>query len=450
MKSEYSTLLIPVESQVRELDGKLLLACVAAEKGYKVIIGSRPHIHFHASKVKNAIYFAKSMRRFSDRMFNILHQLGHRIIAWDEEALVRLPDAEYYKHRLSPNTFQHIDHLFAWGESDAFVFKNYPNYNNQPIHAFGNPRADILRAELRNYFLPEVEAIKNQYGEFFLINTNFGQVNHFIPSLGHNEAKRDKKLDISNDFMSQRFQHKKILLEHFMTLINNLANAFPEVNFLVRPHPSESVEFWKKSTQTMNNVHVNNNGNVNAWIMAAKALISNGCTTSLEASILNKPSLGYYPISNLEIDDALPKAISDISTSEIQINEKINDVYANKYQIKQEVTTILGKHIANITGKFSVDQIIDTIYDSYAQQNSFNQPITRLKGCVHNEIRTSIKGINGLKKSHRNSSQYQKHRYPDLSAEDLMKKVDRFTNLTQRFQHIKISPLKKHLYTVSC
>ena len=34
-------LLIPVENQVRELDPKLLLACVAARRGFASVIGSR-------------------------------------------------------------------------------------------------------------------------------------------------------------------------------------------------------------------------------------------------------------------------------------------------------------------------------------------------------------------------------------------------------------------------
>ena len=34
-------LLIPVENQVRELDPKLLLACIAARRGFSSIIGSR-------------------------------------------------------------------------------------------------------------------------------------------------------------------------------------------------------------------------------------------------------------------------------------------------------------------------------------------------------------------------------------------------------------------------
>ena len=96
MKNLGSTLIIPVESQVRELDAKILLACVAAERGFPVIIGSRAYTHFQAASIPRGVYLAKSMRGLSDSMFKILRQLGHEIVAWEEEALVHPPADTYF------------------------------------------------------------------------------------------------------------------------------------------------------------------------------------------------------------------------------------------------------------------------------------------------------------------------------------------------------------------
>ncbi len=102
MSSQRSTLIIPVENQVRELDAKLLLSCVAAERGHPVVLGSRAFVHFKVASIERGVYLAKSMRTLSDRMFGILRDLGHEIVAWDEEGLVRPPNAQYYARRLSP------------------------------------------------------------------------------------------------------------------------------------------------------------------------------------------------------------------------------------------------------------------------------------------------------------------------------------------------------------
>ena len=121
MSPSPSTLLIPVEIQVRELDAKVLLAAVAAERGFPVILGSRAFVHFQSSSIAPGVYLAKSMRKLSIRMFEILRELGHDIVAYDEEALVRYPDEEYYRRRLSPKTISRAQHLLAWGEDDAAV-----------------------------------------------------------------------------------------------------------------------------------------------------------------------------------------------------------------------------------------------------------------------------------------------------------------------------------------
>ncbi|HEU4854727.1 MAG TPA: hypothetical protein VFS89_05475, partial [Nitrosospira sp.] len=101
MGNSVSTLIIPVESQVRELDAKILLSCVAAERGFPVIMGSRAYAHFELASIPRGIYLAKSMRSLSNTMFRIVRQLGHEIVAWEEEALVHPPADTYFTLRLS-------------------------------------------------------------------------------------------------------------------------------------------------------------------------------------------------------------------------------------------------------------------------------------------------------------------------------------------------------------
>lgn len=111
MASSPSTIIMPVENQVREMDAKILLSCVAAERGYPVLIGSRAYIHFKTASVPRGVYMAKSMKTRSDRMFKILNQIGHDILAWDEEGLLREPDVIYHRWRLSAVAMKRIAHL---------------------------------------------------------------------------------------------------------------------------------------------------------------------------------------------------------------------------------------------------------------------------------------------------------------------------------------------------
>ena len=183
MTAQPATIIMPVESQVRELDAKVLLSCLAAERGFPVVIGSRAFVHFMVDRIPRGVYLAKSMRTLSIRMFAILRRLGHEIVAWDEEGLVRWPDEEYYRWRLSPVTLAQVSHLLAWGEDDADVLRHYSGYPGTPIHITGNPRIDLLRPELRDFYREKADRLRQEYGDFVLINTNFSKVNHFFPHL---------------------------------------------------------------------------------------------------------------------------------------------------------------------------------------------------------------------------------------------------------------------------
>jgi len=176
-------LIIPVENQVRELDPKLLLACIAARRGFTSIIGSHRDIDLRISSFPRSLYLNKSMTDRNLKMFRIMEKIGHQIVTWDEEALVHLPDETYYSRRLSPEAIRYVSHLFAWGEDNADLWRQYPHLPREmPIHVTGNPRCDMLRAEMRPFYEPEVEKIRHAYGDFILVNTNFNHVTAYFPA----------------------------------------------------------------------------------------------------------------------------------------------------------------------------------------------------------------------------------------------------------------------------
>jgi surface carbohydrate biosynthesis protein len=158
-------LLIPVENQVREFDAKLLLACIAARRGFSAVIGSRREMEFRIASFPRSLYLSKSMTIRSALLFKAAHKVGHNIVAWDEEALVHLPPNTYFSDRLSPRSIRYVSHLLAWGQDNADLWRQYPYLpNGIPIHITGNPRTDMLRSEMRPFFSEGVEKIRQKYG----------------------------------------------------------------------------------------------------------------------------------------------------------------------------------------------------------------------------------------------------------------------------------------------
>jgi surface carbohydrate biosynthesis protein len=140
MSTDKRLLLIPVENQVRELDPKLLLACVAARRGFSSVIGSRRELEFRIDSYPRSIYLGKSMTGRSVIFFRLAKKFDHEIVTWDEEALVHLPPETYFSRRLHPDAIRLVSHLFAWGQDNVELWRQYPQLpDNLPIHSVGIP-----------------------------------------------------------------------------------------------------------------------------------------------------------------------------------------------------------------------------------------------------------------------------------------------------------------------
>ena len=78
IRNAKACLIIPVENQVRELDPKLLLACIAAQRGFAVIIGSHREVDFRITSFPRSLYLNKSMTDRNLKMFRIIGKIGPR------------------------------------------------------------------------------------------------------------------------------------------------------------------------------------------------------------------------------------------------------------------------------------------------------------------------------------------------------------------------------------
>ena len=251
-------LILPVENQVRELEAKLLLACTAAQRGYSVILGWKGEIDQTIYRFKSgSIYLAKSFAPVNLKMLRILKELGHRILAWDEEGLVHYPPNIYFGRRFTKEALNYIDRIIAWGEDYAELLNQYQTPFPIPIAIAGNPRGDLLRKELQPLFDPQVKTLQEQYGKYLLVNTNFPSVNSFDPTLNTCFADPSAPLGLGlgsgsrgmpAEFARGRYSHLTKILEHFKELLPWLATTYPNHKVILRPHPSENHNLWETET----------------------------------------------------------------------------------------------------------------------------------------------------------------------------------------------------------
>jgi len=447
MNARASTLMIPVENQVRELDGKLLLACVAAERGFSVVLGSRAYLHFAAASLPRGVYLAKSMRRLSDQMFGILRRLGHEIVAFDEEGLLRPSDERYYARRMSPVAVPRVSALLAWGPDDAATFRRFPPAAGVPVHVTGNPRVDMLRPELRRFYDAEVRQIRERFGRLVLINSNFGLLNHYVPSLRAGAAGGEP-LD---EFTADLTAHRRVTFEHFCRVIPELARALPDRTVLIRPHPVESHEPWLALARDHANVAVVHEGSVVPWLMAADLLIQNGCQTAVEGALVGTPVVSFRPARHA-LDVPLVESVSHQAESGDRLIEVARAIVAGELGARagSDRDRELAQHIAALEGPLAAERMVDVLGDAgyAAAPPAPTRAAQRLGARVHNHLRTASKRLNMARRGHRNSRAYHDHRFPPLSVAAIQQRTARLSRQLGRFGSVRVRERSRHLFTL--
>jgi len=459
-------LLIPVENQVRELDPKLLLACIAAKRGFSCIIGSRREIHFHISSFPPGIYLSKSITAASDIMFQIMRNLGHVIVAWDEEALVHLPPEIYFSRRISPVAMKSVSRMLAWGQNNAALWRQYPQLpNGVEIHVTGNPRNDLLRPEIRRYYENSMEELRKNYGDFILINTNFNHVNAFYPGLNLFQPVKNPGEEpefgraakgMSREYAEGLRDLKQAVFEKFQELIPALEQAFPGYNIVVRPHPTEHQEIYRQIAAQCERVLVTNEGNVVPWLMATKAVIHNGCTTGVEAYVTDVPAISYRATVNEYYDYGfyrLPNLLSHQCFDFEELRLTLSKILAGEIGAAggAERKTLVNQHLEALDGPLACERIVDVCDKIVAGRSDIVKPALRrrLKGHGMATMRTIKRKFKARLPRSRNKPEFHRHRYPEVSLEEMLARVARFQQVLGESRKLQVEQIFDQFFRIS-
>jgi surface carbohydrate biosynthesis protein len=459
-------LLIPVENQVREFDAKLLLACVAANRGFSSVIGSRREMEFRIASFPRSLYLSKSMTIRSALLFKVAHKVGHNIVAWDEEALVHLPPETYFSDRLCPASIRYVSRLLAWGQNNADLWRQYSHLpDGIPIHITGNPRADMLRPEMRPYFAEDVENIQKNYGNFILLNTNFNHVNAFSPDMNlFKPAKNPGEAPgfgrgargMSLEFAEGLRDHKQAVFESFQQLIPDLEGTFPDYIIVVRPHPTENQEIYRNLAAQCKRVQVTNNGNVVPWILASKAVIHNCCTTGLEAYVMGIPAISYRATVNDFYDLGfyrLPNLLSHQCFDFAELHSTLKDILAGKLGPADgaERQELINHHMVALDGPLACERIVDTCEQMLNDGVGLEKPALRYR--LNRWFLAKGLGLINRFKSYLpgefNKPAFQRHRYPGIPIEELRARLLRFQTLLGYSKRLKVEEISDQIFQIS-
>lgn len=382
---------IPIEVKARELEGRGLLAMVAAERGHLVIFGGKEDtLEFARSGLlKPGLVHDKCVTPSEQKieLYDDLLEKRNIITSQDEEhGLLYNSYQKFAKLRFGEETVSRITKLFTWGSFDySFLVKEYEKYSNRFVST-GSPRVDFWREEFRRFY---DSSLAKKTAPYILVTSNFRTVlntNRFWDIVEQDRKngsfERDQERELKKHYEDESFQLR--LLGEFVRLIRFLSSEFPEVKIVVRPHPIEDLHGWKKLIGNYPNVLVLREGSVSSWIRNSFLVIHNGCTSGLEAATARVPCLAYKPpitVPDLDYERSFPNTVSYEANSLQEVSEMVGHLLGKKEvidfdELDQSREDELSARFGNLSGELAAYRIVDE-WEIIGSKNELNQDTVR-------------------------------------------------------------------------
>lgn len=456
MKKTPRYLVLPIETKVRELHAKLLMACVAAEAGFDVLLGGMIN-PTNIQSLPASILLDKSVTGKRDTRFRYYRRMGHLVTAWDEEGLIYYDSI--YRNRLSRKALLQTECFFCWGEDQAQFIRHIAPEAADKLAVSGNPRIDLLRPEFRGLFLAEVQHWREKYGPFILINTKFGASNHYDRK-GEEMIESLKRTGTIVTQEQENFKRRQITYNGemycaFVEMVRLISKRFQTHTIILRPHPSENHDAWRRHVADLPNIVVTHEGNVIPWILAADAMVHNSCTTGLESFLLDKLSISYRPFSSDEFDHYLPNALSQEVT---HVNELLavlteavtrSDFHESGVRLRSDIA---HRYLAGLQGSpLASENIVRKLLTiSPVDRDEHINQLQRTTMYLQEVVKPAAKAVIKRILSRRLPDYYITHKLPSLEYDELNELLVRFQTISNRFLDVKIEqfrPSMFHIYT---
>jgi surface carbohydrate biosynthesis protein len=466
-KKEYKWLLLPIDNLVRELYSKLLLSVIAVEHGWGVIITKKSYIRENSFDIGGVVI---EINMEGEERINQHKSFGRRVCAWDEEGLIYTNGKEYCLRRINESAIRNMDYVFLWGENQQKDILNHTSGIEDKLILSGNPRIDLLRSDLRKFFLPNVEQIRQKFGKYILVNTNFGVNHYFGRDYQFNDLvnkglikTKEQKLD-----QIEREKYQYIIMQAFLDLLPVLSKNFPQYKIIIRPHPSENFDTWKTACKDLPNVVMIHEGDAVPWLLGAEVIIHNSCTTGVQSFLMDKPVISYMPVQSEKYDQYLPNELSHCAKDVHEVIALIQQLTSNSIlidkELEQQKKKIAQKFIAGIEGPLIVDRIMNRI-DSIDVKPQKLKPISfsfleektqlgldriRFISIISRRLRGYLRALQKKVSSSqgKNWETYTQQRYPVFSLSGIDGDYQRLQKLTGRSTKTKINLICENLICI--
>ena len=312
----------------REFESKSLLAYIAAKNGWRAYLLDRNIFINNIKKFNPGVVVYKSLVPSDCKLIRLIKNNNHQFFCIDEEGILQWPDEYKLKIRYGDESLRLCDSLFLLNKKQEMLLKNNYNFkNNNKLYTLGYPRIEYLellkKYKEQNFIGNE---IKKKFGKFVFLPTSFPS-NHlmglkgFLRSFEEAIGKRPNRKQII--FFEGIYKNIETMEEKYNELFHYLFKSLENINFVIKPHPTEDFETWKKKYKKYNNVFIDSDYPSIYYLTSSMATIQYGSTIAVESYILGDRCIEYQP----KIDKKLKKF-------ELRDHHKFIKIFKDKKKLK--------------------------------------------------------------------------------------------------------------------
>lgn len=293
---------IPLEISVRELQGHLLLATVAASRGHQVLIASANDLWLwkRLNRLRKGAYLIKNVNvpSSSQKIYDVFQKEGFDIYCQEQEPSILWDNFEkfLFDYNITCEQYFPFKGVFCWGERDTNGYKQFFTSKKDVFVNTGSPRADLWSPRFAAFHVQaEIEKLK----PYILMVSNFGLLmgkRHWTEWLSVGKKNETLHSLQQEDSLIDYIMEDSSILLHMVKAVRYLAAQYPNYTIVIRPHPLDDVTNWKYIVGDYKNIHVSSNhGPLSDWIAGASLVIQNGCTSALETVLQKVPLISFGP-----------------------------------------------------------------------------------------------------------------------------------------------------------
>ena len=279
-----------------------------------------------------------------DNLIKECKKLNIKIVVSDTEGakIGIYGDDEFLDNNLLKKKISKIDLYLSWGDRIKKLKKELKKDDFNKLHATGSYRFDLISKNKFEYKINKNKPI-TLMTTYPIPNPRFQDVNNEKETALKNFYFNKKKLDL-------RYKIYFKLFNSFLNFCDKIFLSLKNENFIIRVHPFENYNFYKKKYSKFKNVKVDHLSNIHELIYNSKYILSYGCQTSVECYAAKNYSLSLNFLDKAK-KKASPKSMRCFSKEINSYKELIEIIKKNK-AIRIKKNKFINKTIKHFFYKF--------------------------------------------------------------------------------------------------